>query len=127
MGISTYITYNNVDAEWCPGVYFQFALLIQSETALALVCVTCRMATAADYGASQLKSALGLALSYLVNSVDATALLPVAWSRQLITERQRPECASELNPYTKVEKFLRHLQRAVNGDSSKFHTFVQVL
>ena len=84
-------------------------------------------ATADDYGASQLKSALGLALSYLVNNVDATALLPVARSRQLITEPQRSECASELNPYTKAEKFLRHLQRAVNGDSSKFDTFLQVL
>ena len=87
------------------------------------------MATAADYvySAAQLKAALGLAFSYLVNSIEANGLLPVALSRQLITERQRSECASELDPYKKAEKFLEHLQRAVNGDSSKFHTFVQVL
>ena len=86
-----------------------------------------RMAIAADYSDNQLQAALGLAFSYLVNSIEATDLLPVARSRQLITERQRSECASEPDPYKKAEKFLENLQRAVNGDSSKFHTFVQVL
>ena len=71
--------------------------------------------------------ALKLAFSYLANSIDAAALLPAAMSRQLITERQRSECASELDPYKKAELFLGHLQRAVNGDYIKFHAFVQVL
>ena len=71
--------------------------------------------------------ALKLAFSYLANSIDAAALLPAAMSRQLITERQRSECASELDPYKKAELFLSHLQRAVNGDYIKFHAFVQVL
>ena len=84
-----------------------------------------RMATAADY--SPVQAALSLSFSYLVNSIDATALLPEALSRQLITERQRSECASEPDSYKKAEKFLGHLQRTVNGDSSKFHTFVKVL
>ena len=71
--------------------------------------------------------ALKLAFSYLVNSIDAGALLPAAMSRQLITERQRSECVSEVEPYKKAEVFLGHLQRAVNGDYIKFHAFVQVL
>ena len=68
-----------------------------------------------------------LAFSYLANSIDAATLLPAAMSRQLITERQRSECASELDPYKKAEVFLGHLQRAVNGDYIKFHAFIQVL
>ena len=70
---------------------------------------------------------LKLKFSYLVNSIDAAALLPAALSRQLITERQRVECFSEPDPYKKAEKFLGHLQRAVNGDSENFHIFVQLL
>ena len=71
--------------------------------------------------------ALRLAFSYLVNGLDASDLLPVALSRQLITERQRSDCAQEQDPYKKVEKFLGHLQRTVSGDSIKFHTFIHVL
>ena len=71
--------------------------------------------------------ALKLAFSYLANSIDAAALLSSAMSMRLITERQRSECASELDPYKKAEVFLGHLQRAVNGDYIKFHAFVQVL
>ena len=82
---------------------------------------------AALAGSSSEPEALKLAFSYLVNSIDAAALLPAAMSRQLITERQRSECASELDPYKKAELFLGHLQRAVNGDYIKFHAFVQVL
>ena len=70
---------------------------------------------------------LKLKYSYLVNSIDTTALLPLALSRQLITERQRVECFSEPDLYQKAEKFLGHVQRAVNGDSKKFHIFVQLL
>ena len=84
------------------------------------------MATRAG-GSGAEPEALKLAFSYLVNSIDAAALLPAAMSRQLITERQRSECASELDPYKKAELFLGHLQRAVNGDYIKFHAFVQVL
>ena len=67
------------------------------------------------------------AFSYLANSIDATTLLAASMSRKLITEWQISECASEPNPYKKAEVFLCHLQRAVNGDYGKFHTFVQIL
>ena len=72
---------------------------------------------------------LKLAFNYLANSIDATALLSAALSiRQLlITERQRAECFSEPDPYQKAEKFLGHLQRAVNEDSANFQIFVQLL
>ena len=70
---------------------------------------------------------LNLTFSYLANCIDAACLLPVALSRQLITEPQRVDCFSEPDPNKKAEKFLGHLQRAVNGDSEKFHIFVQLL
>ena len=70
---------------------------------------------------------LKLMFSYLVNSIDTDSILPAALSRQLITERQRLECFSEPDPNKKAERFLGHLQRAVNGDSNKFHIFVQLL
>ena len=86
------------------------------------------MATAAHAAnVSAEQEALKLGFSYLVNSIDPSSLLPVALSRQLITEQQRSECSSEQDAYKKVEKFLSHLQRAVNGDNRKFYTFVQVL
>lgn len=84
------------------------------------------MATATGSRPAELE-ALRLAFSYLVNGLDASVLLPVALSRQLITERQRSECANVQDPYKKAEKFLGHLQRTVNGDSFKFHTFIHVL
>ena len=83
------------------------------------------MATAA--GSSAESEALKLAFSYLVNSVDSTAVLPAALSAHLISESQRSECASETTPFKKAETFLGHLQRAVNGDSNKYHTFIRVL
>ena len=70
---------------------------------------------------------LKLMFSYLANSIDTAGLLPAALSRQLITESQRVDCFSEPDPNKKAEKFLGHLQRAVNGDSEKFHIFVQLL
>ena len=70
---------------------------------------------------------LKLMFSYLANSIDTDGLLPAALSRQLINYRQRLECFSEPDPNKKAEKFLSHLQRAVNGDSEKFHIFVQIL
>ena len=72
-------------------------------------------------------NALKQAFIYLASSIDAAALLPVSMSRDLITEWQRSECASQLEPYKKAEVFLGHLQRTVNGDYIKFHAFVQVL
>ena len=71
--------------------------------------------------------ALKQAFSYLVNSIDTAALLPVSMSRKLITEWQKSECAGQLDHYKKAEVFLGHLQRAVNGDCGKFHAFVQIL
>ena len=65
--------------------------------------------------------------SYLVNSIDTDGLLPAALSRQLITEPQRVDCFIEPDPNKNAEKFLGHLQRAVNGDSKKFYIFVQLL
>ena len=83
------------------------------------------MATAA--GSSVESEALRLAFSYLVNSIDVTALLPAAMSANLISASQRSEFDSETDPFKRANKFLGHLQRAVNGDSNKYHTFLQVL
>ena len=86
------------------------------------------MATAAGCSASGAEpEVLNLAFSYLVNSIDAATLLPSALSKQLLTQPQRSDCASEPDPYRKAEKFLGHLHRAVNGDNTKFHTFLTVL
>ena len=86
-----------------------------------------RKLMASDAGRSAESKAFQLAFHYLVNSIDTNALLPAALSIDLITGRQRSECASEPDPYIKAEKFLGHLQRAVNGDSNKYHAFVQIL
>ena len=72
--------------------------------------------------------ALKHSFSYLVNSIDTTALLPAALSRNLITDCQRTECSNENDSmYQRANKFLSYLQRAVNGDYHSFHTFVQIL
>ena len=65
--------------------------------------------------------------SYLVNSIDTAALLPAALSKNLITDRQRTECSNETDPYKKAEKFLGHLQRAVNADYENYYTIIQIL
>ena len=81
-------------------------------------------------GSSAESEALKIAFDYLVNNIDMrieSRLLPIALSCQLITDRQRSECYTEPDLYEKAKKFLSHLQRAVNGDSNKYHTFVQVL
>ena len=83
------------------------------------------MATAA--GSSAESEALRLSFRYLVYSIDSTSLLPAALSAGLISASQKSECDSETGPFKRAEKFLGHLQRAVNGDSNKYHTFVQVL
>ena len=70
--------------------------------------------------------ALSQEFSYLADSMDTTALLQPSMGRKLITARQRSECVNEPDPYKKAV-FLGHLQRAVNGDRDKFHTFVQML
>ena len=99
---------------------------------LARIQVSGAMATAtgttSSAGSSSAEAeALKLALEYLVNSMDTSSLLPAALSRGLIREKQKADCVSESNPYQKSEKFLEHLQREVNGDNKKFHTFVQLL
>ena len=78
-------------------------------------------------GTSAESEALRLSFGYLANSINAAALLSYAFSSNLITDHQRAECVAETNPFQKAEKFLGHLKRAVNGDSNKFHTFVQLL
>ena len=83
------------------------------------------MATAA--GSSAESEALRLAFGYLVNSIDSNSVLPAALSAHLISDSQRSECASEADPFKKAEKFLGHLQRAVNGDSNKYYIFIRVL
>ena len=70
---------------------------------------------------------LKLAFSYLVNSIDTASLLPGAFSSKLITDLQRSDCVTEPDPYKKAEKFVGHLQREINGDTNKFHIFVQLL
>ena len=78
-------------------------------------------------GSSIEPKVLKIAFDYLVNCIDTAALLPKALSSQLISEPQRSECNTEPDLYEKAKKFLDHLQRAVNGDSNKYHAFVQVL
>ena len=85
------------------------------------------MAEAAVIDKSAEKETLKLLFHYLVDNIDAAALLPAALSARLISDRQRSDCASEADPYEKAEKFVGHLQRAVNGDTAKFHTFLEVL
>lgn len=70
---------------------------------------------------------LKLHFSRLVRSIDVDSVLSAALSKHLITDRQRTECASEPDSYKKAEKFFGHLVREVNGDSSKFHSFIEVL
>ena len=83
------------------------------------------MATAG--GSSAESEALRLAFSYLVNSIDSTALIPAALSAHLISDSQRSECDSVADSFKRAGNFLGHLQRAVNGDSNKYHTFIRVL
>ena len=64
---------------------------------------------------------------YLVRSVDIAALLPAAMSANLITDRQRTECANQSDPYKTTEAFLGCVQRAVNGNYHNFYTFVDIL
>ena len=71
--------------------------------------------------------ALKHSFGYLVKSIDTAALFPAALSKNLITDHQRTECYNEADPYKKAETFVGYLQRAVNGDYYKFHTFIQVL
>ena len=71
--------------------------------------------------------ALQCANSYLVNSIDTDSLIPKALSMQLLTNRQEADCVCQSTDYKKAEKFLGYLQKAVNGDISKFYTFVQIL
>ena len=87
------------------------------------------MTTAAGSSRSAESEALKIAFEYLVNRIDTTwVLVPrKGLSSQLVSEPQRSECASEPDPWKKAKKFLGHLQRAVNGDSNLYHTFVQVL
>ena len=83
------------------------------------------MATAA--GSSAESEALKLAYSYLVDSIDSAVVLPKAFSANLISASQRSECASETDPFKTADKFIGHLVRAVNSESKKYHTFIQVL
>ena len=83
------------------------------------------MATAA--GSSNESKALRIAFGYLVTSIDLTAVLPAALNAGLISNSQRRDCVSETTLFKRAEKFIGHLQKAVNGDSNKYHTFVQVL
>ena len=83
------------------------------------------MATAA--GSFAELEALRISFDHLVSCIDTATLLTKALSSQLISEPQRSECASEPDPYKKAEKFVGHLQRTVNGDSNKYHTFIQVV
>ena len=78
-------------------------------------------------GSSAESEALKISFDYLINGIDTAALLPKALGTHLVSEPQRSECASETDPYKKAEKFLGHLQRAVNGASNKYHIFMQIL
>ena len=86
------------------------------------------MATAGGSSPAAEPEALKHSFSYLVNSIDTAALLPVALSRNLITDRQRTECSKETHSvYQRAETFVGYLQRAVNADYHNFHALVQIL
>ena len=86
------------------------------------------MAVAAKaVGLSPEAEALQCANSYLVNSIDTDSLFAISLSKQLLTNHQEADCVSESTNYKKAEKFLGYLRRAVNGDSSKFYTFLEIL
>ena len=82
------------------------------------------MATSSPSPESQ---ALILQFEYLYRSIDVTPLLPGALSAGVITESQRSECAEQPHGRKRVEKFLDHLVRRVNGDTSNLHKFLQIL
>ena len=65
--------------------------------------------------------------SYLVESIDATSVLPEALSESLITARQKSKCSGESDPYEKADQFLGYLYRTVNGSHENLNTFLQVL
>ena len=65
--------------------------------------------------------------SYLVNSIDTTALLPAALDQKLITSRQRSECDSEIDSKKKAETFVGYIEQAVNGNSDNFQSFIRIL
>ena len=71
--------------------------------------------------------ALQLTFKYLVERIDTASVLPAALNAHLISDHQRSECDSETEPYKKAERFLGLLQRAVNGDSNKYNTFIRIL
>ena len=71
--------------------------------------------------------ALKLAYDYLVNSIDASELLPGALSKNLITHRQKEECSEAVGQHKKAEKLLEYLIRKVSSDRSNFYTFVGLL
>ena len=79
------------------------------------------MGAAQNRGTSSRVSAesesLKLSFSYLVNSIDASSLLPDAFT----------DCVNEPNPYKKAEKFIGYLHREVNGDPNKFHMKLQFI
>ena len=70
---------------------------------------------------------LRLTFTYLAARIDLTSVLPAALSAGLISESQRSDCNSDTNPFIRALKLVGHLQKAVDGDSKKFHTFVQIL
>ena len=83
-----------------------------------------QMATSSPSAESQ---ALLLQFDYLYRSIDVASLLPKALTTGVITESQRGECAEQPHGSKRVEKFLEHLVRRVNGDTSNFHKFLQIL
>ena len=84
------------------------------------------MATATESRSAE-SEALRLAFSYLVNSIDMTSVLPAALSANLISDSQRSECESVADSFKRAGKFIGHLQRVVNGESSNYHIFIRVL
>ena len=82
---------------------------------------------ATSSGSSTESEAVRLAFNYLVNSIDSTAVLPAALSAHLISDSQKSDCDSVGDSFKRAGKFIDHIQRAVNGDSNKYHTFVKVL
>ena len=66
-------------------------------------------------------------LGYLTATIDFNSFLPAALSAHLISDVQKRDCDSAADSFKRARIFIGHIQRAVNDDSNKYHTFVQVL
>lgn len=64
----------------------------------------------------------------MVNSIDAGSVAPAAFTRGLITDRQREECFRETSSFKKAELLLGYVGKTIRGpDDTNFHKFTTIL